>query len=87
MKDDKVDKESDFYKNAVDICEHIVNKVLDVELSRGDWPTIFFLLPLEVSNILRNRTHGSGYWWQWVMKSWIEEPIIGVLLRILKVLF
>jgi len=41
MKDDKVDKESDFYKNAVDIYEHIVNKVLDVELSRGDLPTIF----------------------------------------------
>jgi len=35
------DIESAFYKKAVDVFEHILNKVLDVELSRGDLPTIF----------------------------------------------
>mgnify|MGYP000660485868 CR=1 FL=1 len=38
---DELDKESQFYIAGVKIYNNIVNKVLDVELKRGDLPTVF----------------------------------------------
>ncbi len=35
------DKTSDFYKNAVGFYKRIIEKVLDVELARGELPTVF----------------------------------------------
>lgn len=38
---DELDKESQFYIAGVKVYNNIVNKVLDVELNRGDLPTVF----------------------------------------------
>lgn len=41
MDNGEFDKESVFYRKAVEVYQKIMDKVLDVELSRGDLPTAF----------------------------------------------
>ncbi len=41
MEGDEIDKESTFYKTAMEIYREIIDTILNVELKRGDSPTIF----------------------------------------------
>ncbi|MDE5965403.1 MAG: DUF4132 domain-containing protein, partial [Lachnospiraceae bacterium] len=41
MENGVINRESDFYKKSVEVYRRIMDKVLDVELGRGDLPTVF----------------------------------------------